>query len=232
MLDDYSTYTIDHGDALLLQPALALACSPRVGGNSDTLAMAFSQGFDQSLGHNFEQAMRIEYLRNYAIKPCIACYACEQDKETKQYKPCPLGRDTNFDQAEQLFHMLMHAPALYMSAPIFFYHLPAHLKAFIDRGQSYWLRRMAEDAELASLPVRPAWLNLVAARPRGQKLFEGSIVSLRFFLHIFNFTLQEPETLLGYDEADAIRRDASIMAQTVDYGQRAAQALVQNTWQR
>lgn len=228
MLGNHAVHTVCDENASLVQPelssALALACSPRVGGNSDTLATAFAQGFENS--------MRIEYVRNYAIKPCIACYACEQDKRTKICRPCPLGRDGKQDQAEQLFHMLMHAPALYMSVPIFFYHVPAQLKAFMDRGQSYWLRRMAEDAAICALPARPAWLSLVAARERGQKLFEGSIVSLRFFLHIFNFTLQEPETLLGYDAAGAVRRDASIMAQTVSYGQRAAKALAEDTWQR
>ncbi len=240
-------------NAPLTRAALALACSPRAGGNSDTLATAFAQGFTAGFtggdtgGLPVDGSMpsalsiQIEHLRNYAIRPCIACYACEPDTVTKESKPCPLGRGSQFgpfeqsdkaDGAEHLFHMLMQAPALYMTAPIFFYHVPAHLKAFIDRGQSYWLRRMAGDAELCALPPRPAWVSLVAARKRGDKLFEGSLVSLRFFLQIFNFVLQEPETLLGYDDADAVSRDASMMEQTVAYGQRAAESLRLDTWQR
>ncbi|MFI3271290.1 MAG: NAD(P)H-dependent oxidoreductase [Pseudomonadota bacterium] len=215
----------------LSAPPMALACSPRAGGNSDTLAMAFAQGFDEASLASSQLPMQVQHLRDYAIRPCMACYACEPEPLTKHCAPCPLGRGPKADHAEQLFHMLMHTPALYMSAPIFFYHLPAHMKAFVDRGQSYWLRRMAADAELCALPARPAWLSLVAARRRGDKLFEGSLVSLRFFLQIFNFVLQEPEILLGYDDAHAIARDTSIVAQTVNYGRRAAQSLYDGTWQ-
>lgn len=222
------------------EPALALACSPRLGGNSDTLAKAFAAGFQGELGEHLvgdrgassAPLIRVKHLRAYHVKPCMACYACDVDRATKKYKVCPLGQGPNADGAEQLFHMLMHSPALYLSAPIFFYHLPAQLKAFVDRGQSYWLRRMAGDAELSSLAPRPAWVSLVAARKRGDKLFEGSLVTLRFFLQIFNFVMQEPETLLGYDEADAVLRDDAMMKQSVVYGQRAAQSLLTNTWRR
>ncbi len=231
-------------NAMFAKPALALACSPRSGGNSDTLASAFAQGFsqdfvqEQALEYAQGQALAgtssiyIEHLRNYAIKPCIACYACEVDSAHQTSKPCPLGQGSKADQAEQLFDLLMQAPALYMSAPIFFYHLPAHLKAFVDRGQSYWLRRMAHDATLCALPPRPAWVSLVAARKKGDKLFEGSLVTLRFFLQIFNFVLQEPETLLGYDASDAVRSDDAMMTQTMAYGERAAQSLRTDTWYR
>lgn len=232
--------------------AVALACSPRVGGNSDTLAKSFAHGFNDGLkgldgqnhaGHaNKLTRMDIVYLRDYAIKPCIACYACqpkegkalslsEQEEPATLYPPCPLQK-THQDQSADLFHILLYAPALYISAPIFFYHLPAHLKAFMDRGQSYWLHRMAHDPLLCSLPQRPAWISLIAGRKKGEKLFEGSMVSLRFFLHIFNFAIQDSQHLLGYDEADAVQSDTKCMEMHHAQGMAAARQCITDTWKK
>ena len=194
-------------------PAWALACSPRPGGNSDFLARRFARGFSGG-----GMPMEVFPLRQHAVSPCIACYRCERDPEGA----CPLAAD---DDSSQLFDIMMRAPALCIVAPIFFYHLPAQMKAFIDRGQSYWLRRARGDAAMHALPRRQASVILVAGRKRGDKLFEGSLVTLRFFLGMFNFTMTEPLTLLGYDAIDAASSSLDLGERITMLGATAAQSL-------
>ena len=169
---------------------LVISASPRPGGNSDRAAALFAQG----VARGGAARPGVTLLRRYDVRPCQACYRCKHDQRGR----CFMGE---LDQSGALFQMLLDAPYLFLSAPIFFYHLPAQLKALVDRSQSYWLRKRSGDAELAALPERPAYICLVAGRMRGEKLFEGSLLTLKYFLGIFNFRLQDPLTLYGLDGA-------------------------------
>lgn len=166
------------------------SASPRPGGNSDRAAALFARGVGEATG----VPVRVQHLRRFQVHPCTACYRCQHDPARQCYL-------NGSDQSGALFRQLLDAPSLFLSAPIFFYHLPAQLKAWIDRGQSYWLRRADGDPLLASLPVRPAWICLVAGRKQGEKLFEGSLLTLNYFLKIFNFEMQDPLTLCGLEGA-------------------------------
>lgn len=167
-----------------------LSASPRPGGNSDRAAALFARGVAEVAGAR----PRVTLLRRFEVRPCLACYRCRHDPGGR----CFLG---GMDDSGALFGMLMRAPYLFLSAPIFFYHLPAQLKALVDRGQSYWLRAEAGDPELASLPERPAHVCLAAGRRQGDRLFEGGLLTLKYFLSIFHFRLAEPLTLYGLDGA-------------------------------
>lgn len=52
-----------------------------------------------------------------------------------------------------------------------------------------------------SLPLRPVWVCLVAGRKQGEKTFEGSLLTLKYFFKIFNFEMQPPLTLRGLEGA-------------------------------
>jgi len=167
---------------------LILSGSPRAGGNSDNAARAVARAAASASGAEVPAL----FLRDYSVAPCTGCGACEKTPDRR----CILDAG---DRAPELFAALMAAPALFLSAPIYFYHLPAPLKAFIDRGQSYWLRRRDKDPERIALPPRPAWVCLAAGRTRGEKLFEGGLLTLKYFLATFNFQIRDPLTLYGLD---------------------------------
>ncbi len=194
-------------------PARALSCSPRANGNSDKLAALFARGFAEA-GGNIE----VTLMRQYEVRPCVSCYRCQHDPNGW----CFLE---GTDRSAPLFSMLQEAPALFFAAPVFFYHLPAMFKAFIDRGQSYWLRREAGDPLLLSLPRRTAWVALVAGRKKGEHIFDGSLLTLRYFLAAFNITLAEPLLLAGYDGPDDIANDPATCARVLEYGGNAARAM-------
>ncbi len=178
-------------------PPLILSCSPRAGGNSDHAAALAAE----ILG---APALR---LREYLITPCIGCGACSraaprrpslEPRAGRAYLGCPLSRS---DDSARLLAAFAHAPFVFLTAPIFFYHLPAGFKALIDRMQPFWALREAGDERLAALPERGCGVVLCAGRPKGERLFEGSLLTLRWALGLLNLRLREPLLLRGVDAA-------------------------------
>lgn len=166
---------------------MILSCSPRSGGNCDDAAgivLAAARGGKESSGT--ESA----FLRDYTVFPCIGCHCCSASPWE-----CPLRER---DDSGQLFEMLQNARTFVLIAPIYFYHLPAQLKALIDRSQQYWsLRR---DVKNPARAVRKAHIILMGGRKKGERLFAGSLLSCRYWLGLFGFELAEPLCMYGVDE--------------------------------
>lgn len=177
--------------------SLILSCSPRRGGNCDTAAeLLRSPGEAPPL-----------FLRDYSLLPCTSCDFCRS-----QPRRCPLSAK---DDSEKLFQAIFNTRKLVIVAPIYFYHLPAQLKALIDRSQAFWREETSGDTpgkktgpgeagtgktegEGAAAP-REAHAVLIGARPTGDKLFEGSILSLRYWMKALGFSLKNTLLLYGLD---------------------------------
>ena len=177
---------------------LILSCSPRAGGNSDFAAKLAAE------------TMRTPalFLRDTAVLPCVGCGACSaaaphvpslEPTPGRPYLGCPLSLR---DASAPLLQALLRAPLIFLTAPIFFYHLPAGFKGLIDRLQPFWALREAQDPRLAALPERRCGLVLCAGRPKGEKLFEGSVLTLRWALSLLNIRLEDPLLLRGVDAAE------------------------------
>lgn len=119
-------------------------------------------------------------------------------------------------------------PSLCLVAPIYFYHLPGPLKCLLDRTQPFWHLR-----ELGITPFgkRPCRIILIGARPRGERLFEGSLITLKSALAGVGFSLEEPLLLYGLDAGmdlaeneEACRRVAAYAKQTVASAQSSESA--------
>ncbi|UZP68961.1 flavodoxin family protein [Desulfovibrio mangrovi] len=168
-------------------PIVAISCSPRAGGNSDNACKLFMEGVTAAGG-----TARMVLLRHYDVHHCVSCHRCERDPA----QGCYLSEK---DQSNDLFRILLTAPVIFFASPIYFYHVPSHFKAFIDRCQCFWMRYQAGESSITGLPPRKAFLAMMGARPRGEKLFEGSVLTLKCFLQPFNFTLQQPLLMYGLD---------------------------------
>lgn len=196
-------------------PAI-LSCSPRPGGNSDHAAKLFARGVGGVMGAE----ARVEYLRRFRVEPCVSCYRCKHDPR----RACYLS---DMDHSGRLFSMLMNAPYLFLSSPIYYYHVPAQFKAWIDRSQCHFIRKQDGDQQLLSLPRRKAYVCLIAGRSQGDKLFEGSLLTLKYFLNVFNFEMQEPLLLKGLDESGALERSATSITALEQMGRFAAEDMAE-----
>jgi len=185
-------------------------CGPRAGGNSDTAGLAVAEGLAQA-----GRPARVIALRGHPVAPCRGCGACAAPA-----RRCPLDRPG--DDAEALFAAIMAAPVVAFAAPIYFYHVPALFKALIDRAQRHYEARLAGDPSHAALAARRARVVLVAGRKQGERLFEGALLSLKYFLWPFHVSLAEPRLLRGLDAPGDLAGDAPALAGLVAYGRDAA----------
>jgi hypothetical protein len=74
---------------------------------------------------------------------------------------------------------------------------------------------------IADLPYRPSYACLVAGRPQGDKLFEGSLLTLKFFLRFFKIELQPALTYKGIDCPEDLMKDTQKCTEIIEAGKQA-----------
>lgn len=190
-------------------PAL-FHCSHRKQGNSNNAVNLFQRGMQQAGGPEGS----ILYMRKLDIKPCTACGICAKDPKS----PCILEKK---DFTRNLFEYMFKMPFLFIAAPIYFYHLPSRFKTLIDRSQWVWARQQKGDPEIVNLPKRPAYVCLFAGHEKGDKLFEGSLLTLKYFLQSFNFEIKEALTFPGKEKIADLERDKEAADKIRDLGRMA-----------
>lgn len=228
---------------MLNGPYIILACSPRKGGNTDRAAEIFAEGFAAGLAEPGEAAVELHYLRDYRVSPCIDCNncgafaaslagRCPSLSELASGPPgvagsapfgCPLARK---DDSAALLRLLTKAPGLCVVSPIYFYHLPAQLKALLDRTQPFWRFAEADFTIFAGRSRRPCRVILAGARSSGKRLFEGSLLTLACAFNGLHADIVEPLTLYGLDRPkDIAGKDATAMRERLlAYGKGAGRA--------
>ena len=175
-----------------LPGVLIFATSPRHGGNTDTAAAILAETLQKQGIASF-----IAPLRDYKLMPCRGCNYCGIPGNA-----CILAQR---DDCESLFAQICAARVIFWLAPIFFYHLPAQSKAIIDRAQAYWHLKRNHDPRIMKLPARKAHTLLIAARSKGENLFQGSLYTLQYFFEPFNISLAEPMLITGLDGPDDLK---------------------------
>ncbi|GFK95917.1 hypothetical protein NNJEOMEG_03790 [Fundidesulfovibrio magnetotacticus] len=191
---------------------LILACSPRAGGNTDQAARLLARGLADA-GADPE----ILALRDLDLLPCLGCQACARSPGHR----CVLERR---DRTEEAFARILAAPLVLAASPIYFYHLPGRFKGFIDRAQRFYALREAHDPALAALPPGRALACLVAGRTRGERLFEGALLTLKYFFLPLGKTLGEPLCLKGLDGPGDLEADGAAHELLRAYAARAWEA--------
>ncbi|WP_052507482.1 flavodoxin family protein [Desulfonatronovibrio magnus] len=170
---------------------LVLGCSPRKDGNSDYAARILHK-----LAEDLELESELLFLRDYKVRPCIGCHQCA----LRQDFACILDSS---DDCRTVLRKIDHAGLLCLCSPIFFYHLPAGFKALIDRSQSYYERWMKTKSSRFD---RKALCVLLAGRKKGDLLFSGSLLTLKYFLEPFYYEVYDL-CLRGIDLKDDLVRD-------------------------
>lgn len=188
---------------------VAFSCTHKAQGNSNDAVHLFARGVEAAGG-----SADTVYLRKIKILPCTACGICDKDPES----PCILAER---DYAVELFQMLMEAPFVFFASPIYFYHLPSLFKTWIDRSQQFWAAKHKGDPKIVGLPRRPAYLCLIAGRTEGEKLFEGSLLTLKYFLDSFNLEITDPLTLRGMEKIGDLEKDQAATDRIFALGKKA-----------
>lgn len=192
--------------------AVIFACSHRKGGNSDRAAELLAEGVRTAGG-----TPDVIYVRSHEIMPCLACGYCDNNTNRQGIERCVLGPK---DDAFTLFSHFSTARTVLFASPIYFYHLPSMLKTWIDRGQQFWTARKNNEPWM-DLPKRTAHAVLVAGQPTGDKLFEGSRLTLKYFVQNFNMDLADPLTFRGVDKRTDLKGKNDFEQQIIELGKTA-----------
>jgi multimeric flavodoxin WrbA len=177
---------------------LAIAGSPRRGGNTDVLldqAVAGAEG----AGAQVERVV----LNRLVIAPCIECNRCYET-----------GRCVVQDDFQALYDKALEADAIILAAPIFFMNVSGWAKAFIDRFQCLWARKY-----VLKQPVPPA--------PGGQKRkaiflstagwsktrFDCALLTVRSFLVTLDARLVGTLCINGLDDKGAVEQHPEMLEQ-------------------
>jgi multimeric flavodoxin WrbA len=184
--------------------------SPRIRGNTDRLLDAFAEGVEQAGG----VAERV-YLRNLKISPCREIYACERE-----------GRCALEDDMQPLYEALRDADAVALASPVMFYGVSAQAKAFIDRCQAFWCLKYRRGERIARsrLPERKG-VFLSAGGSKGQKIFEGPLMTFRYFLDAIDARLWKSLTYRQVDGRGDVERHPTALAEARALGSELAEAL-------
>jgi len=169
---------------------LAIAGSPRKGGNSDVLLDSFIEGAAAS-GHDVEKI----YVCDKSIAPCDEKNAC--------YKA---GVCCIKDDMQELYDKILNADLLVIATPTFFMGVPAQLKAFIDRCQSLWAKRFILKQPLRQDDkTRYGFLLGVSGLPK-KEAFIGTQQTIKAFFYILGFKYKGDVLVEGVDNIGDINK--------------------------
>ncbi len=174
------------------------SCSPRMNGNS---------AFCASLIRNAVQDSRIFFPCREFLQTCIACGFCDNKKGL-----CKFSLQEQ-DTVDKFYQELFQAEKAIFIAPIYFYHVPATFKAFLDRSQA-WFALAQEQKPARNVCVE---LILLGAREKGDKLFEGAKLSIRYALNSIGAKLEKSLCLYGLDKHDDLAGNFHKQKQVLDF---------------
>ena len=187
---------------------LGLFGSPRRGGNTDLLLEEMLKGA-QSKGAEIERI----FLSDLDISGCRECRSCEAT-----------GNCVVQDQMQEIYSRLMKTDYIVLASPIFFYGVTAQVKRMIDRCQALWARKYVlkkSPMEKRGAMKRKGWF-LSVAGSRGTKVFDGAILTVKYFFDALNVEYAGELTFRRIDGKGAIKEHPSALKEAFEAGQRLA----------
>ena len=184
---------------------LGIMGSPRVGGNTDLLLDEAMKGA-QSQGSEMEKII-VDKLQ---IAPCREYYGCLKD-----------GNCVIRDDMDAVYPKLLEADGLIVASPMFFYGITSQLKALIDRCQALWARKYVLKQSCPNSNRKGAFIAVGATK--GENLFDGSILTIRYFFKTIGVQYTEELLVRGVDKNGEIKKHPTALKDAFELGKRLAQ---------
>lgn len=189
---------------------IAIYGSPRRDGNSAALLKQAVAGARQQGAHVEEV-----FLRDYKISPCLEIYACIKAGE------CAIR-----DDFPEILAKLEASTGIMLASPIFFYSVSAHTKIFMDRCQSLWVRKYwIEKQDFKGAPETRKGLFISVGATSGKKLFDGAILTVKYFLDVLNAGLWKTVLCRGVDRKGEIDSREDYLKESFEAGRELAKVL-------
>jgi multimeric flavodoxin WrbA len=170
---------------------LAIYGSPRRKGNTSLLLQKAIEGAKEG-GAEVEEVV----LRDLKMSPCLEIYGCKKE-----------GRCVIKDDFQTVYDQILSCKALMLASPIFFYTVSAHTKILMDRCQSFWVRKYwINKTPFGKLEPKRKGLFISVGATKGEKLFDGVRLTVRYFFETFDAALWRSLLYRGLDfEGDVLK---------------------------
>jgi len=181
---------------------LGIMGSPRIKGNTDLL-------MDEALRGARSQGADVEKLvvDKLNIAPCKEYYGCLRD-----------GNCVIRDDMDVIYPKLLSADVVIIGSPMFFYALSAQVKALMDRCQALWARKYVLKQSPSDSNRKGAFIGVGATR--GEKLFDGSILTVRYFFQAIGVNYVDELLIRGVDKKGEIKEHPTALEDAFELGKR------------
>jgi multimeric flavodoxin WrbA len=189
---------------------LVIYGSPRRRGNTARLAVQAAEGARRA-GARVSEVV----LRDLDMSPCLEIYGCKKD-----------GRCVIDDDFQGLYDQLLACQGLILASPIMFYTVSAHTKILMDRCQSLWVKKYwLQGAQFGQWEPKRLGLFISVGATRGKRLFEGALLTVKYFMDPLDMKLFKSLLYRGLDAAGEVEDHPDYLAEARRAGAELARAL-------
>jgi multimeric flavodoxin WrbA len=189
---------------------IAIYGSPRRKGNTATLLQRAVEGARDD-GAEVEEIV----LRDLKMSPCLEIYGCKNAGE------CHLKDD--FQTARD---QILASQGLMLASPVFFYTVSAHTKILMDRFQSLWVKKYWIDKKPNGQPTtQRKGLFIAVGATKGKKLFDGILLSLKYFFDVIDMKLWKALLYRGLDFEGDVLKFPEYLDEAYEAGKEFAKAI-------
>jgi len=183
-----------------MKKLLAIYGSPRENGNSDIL-------LNEAIKGAKTENIKIEniFVRDLKINPCKECNYCNKT-----------GKCIQNDDMQSVYEYLENSDYVIVATPIFFYGLPGNLKNLIDRCQSYWSKKYILKQYKNKICKLGGFISVGGTK--GKKLFDGAILTIKYFFDVFNFVYYKDLLVRKIDSYQEILNYPDILEKAYNLG--------------
>jgi multimeric flavodoxin WrbA len=184
---------------------LGLFGSPRRGGNTEILLEEALKGAEKE-GAEIERL----YLSDLKITPCTECHGCDET-----------GNCVILDDMQKIYPKLLEADVIILASPIFFYGVTAWAKILIDRSQALWAKKyLVNDPSMGKRGKRRKGFFISVGATKGQKVFEGAILTVKYFFDVLNTEYTGELLYRGVDGKGEILKHPEALEQAREAGRK------------
>ncbi|MBW1988326.1 MAG: flavodoxin family protein [Deltaproteobacteria bacterium] len=185
---------------------LGIHASPRKGGNTDILLSALLESA-AGAGADTDEI----FTRDLTVTGCVACGGCDDT-----------GACVLKDDMARVYPLLSRAGAVVLSAPVYFYNVPARAKALIDRSQALWAARALEKRAGRDPGYHGRGYLIAVGATRGENLFVGMELTAKYFFDALGLSYEGGLFFRRVEEKGAIREVEGAIGRARELGRKIA----------
>ena len=189
---------------------VAIYGSPRRRGNTATLLKHAVKGAADA-GAQVDEII----LRDLKMSPCLEVYACKKE-----------GKCAIKDDFHNVVDQILSADGLILASPIFFYTVSAHTKILMDRCQSLWVKKYWIDkVPFGQWEPKRKGLFISAGATKGKKLFNGVLLTVKYFFDVLDMALFESLLYRGLEFEEDVLTHPEYLEEAYGAGKALAKAI-------